>query len=168
MPIASIPGGPVRPWWIILASLLAGVALGFAWLRLRAGRRTARERLARATFDDGRADLEPAFLAAAAATGKPRGLRWTGCQLQRGAVFARDKATGELYALVGATVSFEAVAGGGMEEVEAVGNLRAATAVFVFRNGQWTTDGRAVFNLEPAEAIKRFSDSLEPVAATDD
>ncbi|HYO25559.1 MAG TPA: hypothetical protein VEQ85_11500, partial [Lacipirellulaceae bacterium] len=70
---------------------------------------------------------------------------------------------GELYALVGVTVSFEAVAGGGMEEVEAVGNLRAATAVFVHRGGRWTTDGRVVFNLSPEAALAHYQESLELV-----
>ena len=41
--------------------------------------------------------------------------------------------------------------------------LRYATAVFAHRDGAWTTDGRAVFNLEPAQAIQRFGDSLEPL-----
>lgn len=151
-------------WWIIVAAILAGTAAAWGWRRLRASQRQVRERLARLDFDHRRSELEPAFLAAAAATGKPRGLRWTRCQLQPGAVFARDRANGELFALVGATISFEAIEGGDMEEVEAVSNLRAATAVFVFRDRQWTTDGRAVFNLEPSEALTRYSDSLAPIA----
>ena len=61
------------------------------------------------------------------------------------------------------TISFEAIEGGGMEEVEAVGNLRAATAVFTWKNGQWTTQGRAVFNLEPREVLERYRDSLDPL-----
>ncbi len=151
-------------WWILLATLAAGVAAAWAWRRLQASRQLAQERVAMLDFDNQRGALEGTFLAAAGATGKPRGLRWTGCQLQPGAVFARDKASGELYALVGATISFEAIEGGGMEEVEAVSNLRAGTAVFVFRDGRWTTDGRAVFNLAPAEAVTRYGDSLEPLS----
>jgi hypothetical protein len=77
-------------------------------------------------------------------------------------LFAVDS-KGVLYALVAATISFEAIEGGGMEEVEAVGNLRSATAVFVFRRSEWTTDGRVIFNLEPAEALRRFEAALEPV-----
>ena len=44
-------------------------------------------------------------------------------------LLARDRANGELVGLAGVTIGFEAVDGGGMEEVEAVGNLRAATAI---------------------------------------
>jgi DNA modification methylase len=47
-----------------------------------------------------------------------------------------------------------------MEEVEAVGNLRAATAVFRAEKERWLTDGRAIFNLSPDEAIDHFGDNL--------
>lgn len=155
-------------WWVALSAMAAVLCLAVAWRRFLSVRRAVAERLARVEFEHHYAELEPAFLAAANATGKPRGLRWTKCHLQPDVVFARDKANGELYALAGATISFEAIEGGGMEDVEAVGNLRAGSAVFVFRNGRWTTDGRAVFNLEPAEAVKRYGESLEPIATNDD
>ena len=71
-------------------------------------------------------------------------------------LFAVDDATGDLIALVAATVSFEAIEGGGMEDVEAVGNLRSATAVFMHRGAGWITDGRVIFNLEPPEALAKF------------
>lgn len=76
---------------------------------------------------------------------------------------ARDRANGELVGLVGVTISFEAIEGGGMEEVEAVGNLRAATAVFNWSGREWTTQGRAVFNLEPREVLERYRDSLDAI-----
>jgi hypothetical protein len=114
-------------------------------------------------FHAQRGKLEGVFLTAANATGKPRGLHWASCRLDPPVLFAADRPSGELYALVGATVSFEAIEGGGMEDVEAVGNLRYATAVFVHRGGAWTTDGRAVFNLEPAQALQRFGESLTAV-----
>ena len=50
-----------------------------------------------------------------------------------------------------------------MEEVEAVGNLRAATAIFRVVDAQWSTDGRAVFNLNPTETVRYFHDDLELV-----
>jgi hypothetical protein len=61
------------------------------------------------------------------------------------------------------TIRFEAIPGGGMEEVEAVGNLRAATAVFNWDGRRWSTQGRAVFNLEPREVLERYRDSLDPI-----
>ncbi len=74
--------------------------------------------------------------------------------------FAGDAKTAELFALAPVTISFAAIPGGGMEEVEAVGNLRAGTAIFVWRGGEWQTDGRAVFNLEPAETLAKYAESL--------
>ena len=37
-----------------------------------------------------------------------------------------------------------------MEEVEAVGNRKAATVVFRLDGPEWEVDGRALFNLNPA------------------
>ncbi len=50
-----------------------------------------------------------------------------------------------------------------MEDVEAVGNLRAATAVFFYDGKKWTTSGRALFNLNPSEAIRHYRHELETV-----
>ena len=48
------------------------------------------------------------------------------------------------------TISLETEEGGAMEDVEAVCALRAATAVFRYEGGTWTSDGRAIFNMNPA------------------
>jgi hypothetical protein len=149
--------------WLVLAVFVV-VAAALMLRRQRAARRRRRRELAIAEFDATRPGLEPEFLAAASATGRPRGLLWTACRLDGPPLFAADRMSDELYALVGATVSFAAIEGGDMEEVEAVGNLRAGTAVFVHRNGAWTTDGRAVFNLDPAGTLNHYRDSLAPVA----
>jgi hypothetical protein len=61
------------------------------------------------------------------------------------------------------TIGFEAVEGGGMEEVEAVSNLRAGTAVFRVCQGAWQTEGRTYFNLSPAEAVAYYQDDFELV-----
>jgi hypothetical protein len=107
--------------------------------------------------------LEARFVDRAGASGKPRGLVWADCEFEDDVVYARQKRGGELYAFVGVTISFEAVEGGGMEHVEAVGNLRAASAVFRFVKGKWTTDGRTIFNLNPTEAVAHFENEVELV-----
>lgn len=153
------------PPWVIA---VAGAALAIVGLlvrrRMAAAQVRAKRQAAMRSFPALRPELAPAFLAAAGATGMPRGLRWKACDLGRDVQFAVDRTTGELFALVLATVSFEAIEGGDMEEVEAVGNLRTVTAVFVYRDGKWTTDGRAVFNLEPAETLAHYAESLKPAA----
>ena len=149
----------------LLIFVLTALVAIVAWSIWRRERR--RRTIARATDDfvRNRIALEQDFCAAANVTGKPRGLRWKQCEFQTGMLLARDRATGELLGLVPVTISFEAIEGGGMEDVEAVGNLRAATAVLTWAGHAWTTTGRAMFNLEPREVIERHRESLEPVAA---
>lgn len=117
---------------------------------------------ARARFFDQRPKLETLFFLTAAASGKPRGLRWKECQWSDLVEWVRDRVTGQLMALVGVTISFEAIEGGDMEGVEAVGNLRNATAVFYF-DGDWRTAGRVIYNLNPSEAVEHFKTGYERV-----
>ncbi len=118
---------------------------------------------ARSQFFLRREWLEAEFLKLAGLRGIPRGLRWVDCEFDNDVQFASDRNTGQLRALVAATIRFEAIEGGGMEEVEAVGNLRAATAIFFFESKKWSTNGRALFNLNPAEAIQHYRHELEMV-----
>jgi hypothetical protein len=149
--------------WIGVAAVLVAIGAFVLWRRMKATQIAAERERAIKQFDPHRGELSKRFLAAAAATGKPRGLRWKAVNLTGHPHFATDLANGDLVALIGATISFEAIEGGDMEDVEAVGNLRSATAVFVAHNGDWTTDGRVIFNLEPAEALQRFQSALAPV-----
>jgi hypothetical protein len=116
---------------------------------------------ARRVFQQQRERLELQFFQAAAASGKPRGLRWKAIDWESGAEFARERATGQLAALVGVTIRFEAVEGSDMEGLPAVGNLRNASAVFFFHRGRWHTTGRTVFNLNPDEALAHFGNQYE-------
>jgi hypothetical protein len=147
----------MQPIWITLIAggVLILVAITF-WHRGHKARMVAGRRRARLQFEDRRKQLEAHFLQTAAATGKPRGLRLMACEFQGPSLFATDPVQDDFYALVATTIRFEAIEGGGMEEVEAVGNLRGATAVFVLRSENWTTKGRIVFNLGPAETCSRF------------
>ncbi len=151
---------------VAVGTILALVA-GWLWRRWRRVQQSAQQQLAMLEFADDRGKLETMFLTAAAATGKPRGLSWKKCVLGDDPHFAKDRVNGEFFALVGVTISFEAIEGGDMEDVEAVGNLRFATAVFVYRQRKWTTEGRVVFNLEPAQALQYFQESLLPIALLD-
>ena len=151
-------------WWTVAAAaLVAGVISVCLLPRLRQSWRQSRLAQARRDFRLQRERLEANFIQLAARTGKPRGLAWADCEFDDDVAMARDRHTGELRALVGVTVRFEAIEGGDMEDVEAVGRLRAATAVFRAERNRWVTDGRAIFNLNPSEAIRHFQSELEMV-----
>ncbi len=115
---------------------------------------------ARREFHIQRERLEAKFFELASHSGKPRGLRWTECDFENDVTYARQRSSGQLCAFVSVTIAFEAIEGGFMEGVEAVGNLRAATAVFHRTETRWDTDGRALFNLSPSEAINHYQENL--------
>jgi hypothetical protein len=152
-------------WWIALGVVLVLVpALVAAGFRLRRWLRETSLADARKDFHVRREYLEAKFFELASSSGKPRGLEWVGIEFDDDVAYARDRQSSELVALVAVTIRFEAIEGGGMEEVEAVGNLRAATAVFHRRDRCWDTGGRVLFNLNPDEAIHHFRSKMEILA----
>jgi hypothetical protein len=151
------------PWLIPVLLVLGITGVVVLWRPLkRFGRQVQLER-ARELFKLQRERLEGGFLGAAAASGKPRGLRWKDCQWEKDVEFVRERKTGEIVALIGVTIQFEAIEGGDMEGLPAVGNLRNASAVFFFHRGQWLTIGKAVFNMNPNEAVEHFKQVYERV-----
>jgi hypothetical protein len=161
---AGSEGEPMSAWWGAVALLIVlAVAVAFAWHPVRSRLRARQLVRARRDFHRVREHLEARFLRLASDSGKPRGLEWVRCDFEDDVTYVRNRHSGEISAFVGVTIGFEAIEGGGMEEVEAVGNLRAATAVFRVEGGNWSTDGRALFNLNPSEAIAYYQDNLELV-----
>ncbi len=150
-------------WAIAALAVMAFVVGALLGGRVRAAWRRSTLAKARKEFHRQREHLEARFFQLAASSGKPRGLRWTRCDFEDDVAYARDRQTGELIAFVGVEIGFSAIEGGGMEEVEAVDDIRAATAVFQY-DRTWRTEGRAIFNLNPTEAIDRFQTNLEMVA----
>jgi hypothetical protein len=153
----------VWPWLVALGALALGAFLVLMW-RIGASAAGSLEQ-ARRSFPGERGRLQDEFFQAAAASGKPRGLRWKACEWGDEVELARERASGELTALVGVTIQFEAIEGSDMEGLPAVGNLRNASAVFFFRAGRWRTTGKAVFNLNPREAIEHFGGQYERLPA---
>jgi hypothetical protein len=143
-----------------LAMFCAVVGIGWLIARVFLARRSD-SGAARSEFLGQRPELETIFFQAASASGKPRGLRWKACEWNDHVEYAREKQTGNFAALVGVTIQFEAIEGGDMEGVAAVGNLRNASAVFFYDRGQWRTIGKAVFNLNPDEALAHFAAQYE-------
>ena len=150
--------------WTILGILLAGFVLlavfGRSMLTALQKREAAR---AFEIFRAHREQLEAKFFDMASRLGKPRGVRWLACDWQDEVSCGRDRKTGMLTAFVGVNLRFEAIEGSDMEDVEAVGSLRDAAALFHFQNGQWGTGGRALFNMNPSFALERLADQYEVV-----
>jgi hypothetical protein len=148
-------------WGVAAAVLIAAVIVVARWAIGRSREKQMANQ--RAQFSRRREWLEAKFLQTAGNRGTPRGLEWVDCDFADEISFARDRRTGELTALVAVAIRFRAIEGGGMEDVEAVANQKAATAVFRHRGDEWTTDGRAIFNLNPVEAIEFYHSELERV-----
>lgn len=117
-------------------------------------------------FEMQRNQLQETFLQKAREVGIPRGLRWTQCEWLPSMILLKDRQTDEICLLTGVNISFEAIEGGDMENVAAVSMLRDACAVFQLTATGWETSGRALFNMNPAEAAEKLRDSYAPFAET--
>ena len=150
---------------IVALTLAAIVALLVVWRPLRRFSRQVHLERAREAFRLQRQRLEARFVQAAQASGKPRGLRWKNCHFDAEETFVRDRQTSEIAALVGVTIEFEAIAGSDMEGNPNVDLPRSASAVFFFHKGHWNTVGKAVFNMNPGEALEHFKNQYERAAS---
>lgn len=150
-------------WWIVGGIVGAGLTAAACWRPLRTWRLRRESQRAQAEFRRQREVLEAKFFDLAAASGKPRGLRWVDIDWLDAVSFARDRQAGLLTAFVAVNIRFEAIEGGDMEDIAAVSSLRDAAAVFHYQHGHWGTGGRALFNMHPADALVRLQGQFEPV-----
>ncbi|HEY2250383.1 MAG TPA: hypothetical protein VGH74_04955 [Planctomycetaceae bacterium] len=154
--MGSMPAGIAVAILFVIAVVLLRKPL-LAWRDQREADRGRRD------FRRQRELLEAKFFDLAAVSGKPRGLRWVDCDWLETVTFARDRQTGLLTAFVAVNISFEAIEGGDMEDVAAVGNIREAAAVFHYQKGHWGTGGRALFNMNPDDALDRLQGQFKPL-----
>ncbi len=150
-------------WWLLAVAvvlLVAGPFLKKPWQR-----RARKVRLVQAKqrFHTQRERLEAKFIQLAAAHAKPDAPRWVDCTFADDVAYVRNRATGELSAFVAMTVATEALHRLPPGTTDLVGNCQAGTAVFRFDRDGWATDGRAILNLNPNEAIHYYRDDLEIV-----
>ena len=149
-------------WWVgVVGGALAAFLL---WWWLPSRNRTCGPRFAqvRREFHLQRERLEAKFVQLGMIPAKPDAPRWTGCDFDDDVAYARNRTTGELTAFVGVTIEIDD-ADDSCGAKDAVGNLRAATAIFRFDRDHWETEGRALFNLTPVEAIRYYRRELEPL-----
>lgn len=149
-------------YWITgaVVFLVAFVLLAPQLLRWQRKRELAK---AIQEFKIRRENLEAKFFTLASSIGKPRGLRWTHCDWKPLVKFARERQSGLLTAFVAVEIHFEAIEGGDMEDVAAVGDVRDASAVFHYDNGGWGTGGKALFNMNPEIAVDKLDHQFEEV-----
>jgi hypothetical protein len=158
-------------WWLAAIAIGALVLLGL--LRkpgrrdrmTRSGRIAPTTRLAQAQrrFHAERERLEAKFVQLAAAQLGPDAPRWADCSFDDDVSYVRSKTSGELSALVAVTLAAEPLDGLAQGPYGGVAGLQAGTAVFRFDRDHWETDGRALLNLSPSEAIRHYSGDLEIV-----
>lgn len=118
-------------------------------------------------FESQRQQLQEQFFTAAAESGKPRGLKWIGCDWLSSYSLVHD-AESEMFTLFcGVNISFEAIEGGDMEGIEAVSMIRDGSAVFHAQGGRWGTGGRVLFNVVPQTAATIAAPG-QPVLAESD
>ena len=152
-------------WWIILAVVMIAVLAAMSWLPVRAGLGLARFRDARRDFHRHRERLEAKFVQLGTAPTREDCPRWTEVDFDDDVSYARNRANGQISAFVAVTIELEDPDDELLSVLDsselADENRRAATAVFRFDNGHWDTDGRALFNLSPAQAIRFYHHELE-------
>src|SRR5882724_7341514 len=100
--------------YLIAAAILSLIVVAALRKPIRAWRERREAVRARRDFRRHREMLEAKFFDLAAASGKPRGLRWIDCDWLEAVTFARDRQTGLLTAFVAVNIRFEAVEGGDM------------------------------------------------------
>ncbi len=143
--------------------LLVAVVATVLAVSLQRRRRQSKLAQAREQFRRRREWLEAVFVSKASELRKPRDMVWADCEFDDAVAYARDRDSGNLRALVGMTISFEAEEGGSMVDVEAVCSLRTATALFTYDGQNWSTEGQAIFNLNPQQTIRRYQHELEVI-----
>lgn len=142
-------------WWPLLVPVVGLLVMLAAWWLYRLGRDVQVER-ARESFSLQRERLAEQFLLAANQSGKPRGLRWAVGTLAGDLLLVRDRKTRKFTGLVAMDIVFESLPGSDMQECEASTIPRTVTAVYHFRDGEWKTEGRALFNMSPDQALSNF------------
>lgn len=148
-------------YWILVPTiviLLVGAVL--LWQLVRLARRQSRWAHARRDFHWQRERLEAKFVQIAWTNAHRRYPRWSDCEFDDDVSYVRNRNTGELSAFVRVLITLDAPDD---PFDDGSGALRSGTAIFRFDRDHWETDGRAILNLSPSEAIRFYQNDLEIV-----
>ena len=150
-------------WWIV--AIVVGAGLGIlirAYGPLRSSWDKARLARTRKLFHLQRERLEAKFIQLAAAHVSPRVPRSVDCEFDDDVAYVRSRDTRQLLAFVAVTIYLDRPEPGSPFAADPTQKAEA-TAVFRFERDHWETDGRAILNLTPAEAIRLYRDALEMI-----
>ncbi len=148
---------------MLATALLGMIAIAVLWRPLLASWRETRFAEACRDFHRHRERLEAKFMILGMTGNRPAEDRWNDCCFDDDVAYARSRASGELSAFVAVTIHLDVPSDSLILETDMDGTSCAATAVFRFDGSHWDTDGRAIFNLTPTEAIHFFERDLEMV-----
>jgi hypothetical protein len=150
-------------WWWIAGLCVLMLAWIWLWRPVRSMSREVQYAKARKFFHTQREHLEAKFINLAAKRAKHESPRCSDCTFADDVSYVRNRSTGELSALVAIALSMEDPDSAGPNSGDAVGNLQLGTAVFRFDHDHWETEGRAILNLSPSEAIQYYRKNLVKV-----
>jgi hypothetical protein len=150
-------------WWVVVVAVAVLGVGAWRWLPLRRAMPASRLAEMRRDFHRQRERLEAKFVQLGSYPTNRETPRWIDCDFEDDVAFARNRATGELTALVGVTIEIEDLDDRSAKLGDAVSNRRAATALFRYHGSRWQTDGRAIFNFTPDEAIRFYQRDLEMI-----
>jgi hypothetical protein len=145
--------------WFIGGGVLLTCLIA-AWLVLRGPLRQLTEEMhaerARELFRQRREWLEADFLGALSKSDPTERLRWEDAQWHDEILWARDRQSRRLLALIG--VHF----GANLFDEQPNPSSRHSTALFEFRKGRWFAEGKRLDEIRPDEAVRR-NQRFEPV-----
>lgn len=146
----------------LLWAMLIPVCMAAAWVIVRRGVRILAEdrdlSKARAAFHLQREWLEVRFLNELARTDPVERPRWDDARWHDEVVWARDRQTRRLLALIGVHFDADPFLAAEFSDVPP----HHATALFEYRRGGWLTKGKHFDEIRPAEAFLRHRE-FEPV-----
>jgi NADH:ubiquinone oxidoreductase subunit K len=148
----------------VAAASLVVLAIYLLWHPRRKTLRSFRLVQAKRRFHLQRERLEAKFIQLVAAHGKPNAPRWADCTFADDVAYVRNRLTGELTAFVAMTIAAEETdSSGSQTATSTVEHFQAGTAVFRFDRDHWETDGKAILNLNPLEAVRNCGEDFEMI-----
>lgn len=104
------------------------------------------------------------YLAAAGASGKPRGATWVAAEWGGAPAFVRQRASGQLLAVATVNVQFAAIPDGELEDNPNVNLWREATACFHWSGVAWAPNGQTIFNHRAEDVVRLLRAEFDEVA----